>query len=796
MIGQQISHYKILKKLGEGGMGEVFLAQDTKLDRKVALKFLPPSLTRDTDAKERFKREAKAAAALNHPNIVTIYEINQHEDQTYIAMEHVEGQTLKEIITENSTLNIQNSKLTIEKIIDITTQICEGLAKAHEAGIVHRDIKPQNILINKEGRVKILDFGLAKLKGVGQLTKESSTLGTINYMSPEQALGKDVDHSTDIWSLGVILYEMLTGQLPFKGDYEQAVIYSIINENPEFPTGQREGLPSEFKNIIKKALAKDPSARYQSVNEMKVDLKKLKTESTPVSHIKSKGKIRRAQNYLIIGIIAAAIIVAGYSFFKGKNKISGTHLKKQSAKMTEAKWKNSIAVLPFSDMSPKKDQEYFCDGIAEEILNKLTRIDGLKVIARTSSFQFKEKQADITEIARKLDVSTILEGSVRKAGQTLRITAQLIDVKDQSHLWSDTFDREMKDILSIQDEIAFAIVNHLRGKLLQDEKRTIEKRYTENIQAHQEYLKGLFHLNKLTIQDMRKSLEYFNRAIEMDPDFALARCRLAHALNNLGYAGDMWDIERWKLIESEAQKAIKIDDTLSEAYMILADAQFLHHWNWAKSEHLFQRSIELNPGNADAHNWYAQYLSAMGRHEQAIQEIKKALELDPLSLAANLKHHMILINARLFQTAEKVLTECNNLFPGHPWLLMLTGYQKMIMKKYQEAVDLISRVPESSVGPIQKLALAQTMALTGNKGEALSILEKLLDDPKYRDLSETRIAKVYIALGDWDKTFEWLNRAYKNRDSNLVYLQVDSTYDRIRNNPRFTELVKKMRFPE
>jgi TolB-like protein/Tfp pilus assembly protein PilF len=463
---------------------------------------------------------------------------------------------------------------------------------------------------------------------------------------------------------------------------------------------------------------------------------------------------------------------------------------------TQKTWKNSIAVLPFADMSPQKDQEYFCDGIAEEILNKLSHIEGLKVIARTSSFQFKGKQTDIVEIGDKLDVSTVLEGSVRKADNTLRITAQLINVGDRSHIWSNTFDRKLQDILAIQDEIAFSIADHLRGKLLPDEQKTVGKRYTQNLEAYQDFLRGRFRLNKLTIADMKKSVEYFNSAIEKDPDFALAYCGLAHAYDNLGYASDMSDKKRWQLIESETRKAIEKDDKLSEAYMLLGDAQFLYHWNWDEAERHFKRSIELNPGNAIALNWYAQYLSAMGRHEEAIAEIEMAHELDPLSLAINLKLYMIYLYAGRNDLRKQVLLESNNLFPNHPWIILQNGYHYMVEKNYTEAVRQIKQIQESSIGPIQKFALARALAFSGKKEEALNILKDLIADPRYHELSEARIAKVYIALGDYDQAFTWLEKAFENRDSDLVYLAVEMTYDRIQNDPRYHELLKKMRLPE
>jgi TolB-like protein len=572
---------------------------------------------------------------------------------------------------------------------------------------------------------------------------------------------------------------MLTAKVPFTGGYEQAVIYSILNDQLELPAD----IPTRLQQIIASCLEKDPAKRYSQVDNIIKILRN--TEKKKSAKLGKNSIIKTVLSSMLVLIIIASVM---YFFIIQSNK--------KETGITQVSWKNSIAVLPFIDMSPQKDQEYFCDGIAEEILNKLSHIDGLKVIARTSSFQFKGKHIDISEIGQKLDVSTILEGSIRKAGKTLRITAQLINVSDQSHIWSNTFDRELKDILSIQDEIAFSIVDHLRGKLLIEEKNTIGKRYTQNLEAYQDFLKGRYQLNKLTIEDTKKSVEYFNLAIEKDPDFALAYCGLAHAYDNLVLSGEMSTDTRWQRIETEAKKAINIDDNLSEAYMILGDAQFLYHWNWDDAGHLFEKSIELNPGNAIARNWYAQYLSAMGRHEQAIEEIKIAHELDPLSLAINLKLNIIYLNARLLDLADQVLLENNNLFPNNPWILLMNGYQSMLKNKFQKAVNQISQIPVSSIGPIQKFALARALAYSGKKEETLNILKNLLADPKYKELSETRIAKVYIALNDDDQAFKWLNKAFEKRDDNLVYLAVEMTYDQIHNDQRYQELLKKMRFPE
>jgi non-specific serine/threonine protein kinase len=436
-----ISHYKIIRKIGAGGMGEVYLAEDSRLNRRVALKFLPDQYASDEEFKERFKREARAAAALNHPNIITIHEVAEHESRPYISMEYVEGGSLKELIA--------GGDLSIGRVIDVAGQICEALAKAHQAGIVHRDIKPQNILIDRDGRLRVLDFGLAKVKREAMLTQLGTTVGTVAYMSPEQARGEVVDHRTDIWAFGVVLHEMLTGEMPFKGEHEQAVIYAILNAEPQPVASLAPKVPAELEEMVNKALAKRPEQRYQAVDEVLEDLRLMRE-----------------------------------GFQSGATRTLST----------KAQASPSIAVLPFANLSADKDQEYFCDGMAEEIINALTQVEGLHVVARTSAFSFRGRQVDVREIGRRLNVGAVLEGSVRKAGAKLRITAQLVSVADGYHLWSEKYDRKIggeccpEDIFCIQDEIALAIVDKLKVKLLGGEKTKILKRHTDDLDAYNLYL--------------------------------------------------------------------------------------------------------------------------------------------------------------------------------------------------------------------------------------------------------------------------------------------------------------------
>ncbi|MGD2087866.1 MAG: protein kinase [Candidatus Aminicenantes bacterium] len=715
MIGQTISHYRILEKLGEGGMGVVYKAEDTKLKRTVALKFLPKELTRDQNAKERFRREAQAAAALNHPNIITIYEINEYEGQIYIAMEYVKGRTLKEKVYEGAVA----SPLKIIEILDIAAQLLEALAKAHQAGIVHRDIKPQNIIIDCEARVKILDFGLAKLKGVSQLTKESSTLGTTHYISPEQALAKDVDHRTDIWSLGVVLYEMITGQLPFKGEYEQSVLYSIMSEQPEPLTALRTGVPMELERIVNKSLAKETSERYQNTGDILADLMTLEKK------IESDTEAEHA---------------------------------------SKTKSVPSIAVLAFTDMSPGKDQEYFCDGMAEEIINSLTHIKNLRVIARTSAFQFKGKNVDAREIGKKLDVETLLEGSVRKAGNRLRITAQLIKVDDGSHIWSERYDREMEDIFDIQDEISLAIVEELKITLLGHEKARILKSSTKDIEAYNLYLKGRFFYETFTPKGFKKAIECFEKALEKDRNYALAYVGIGVTLRFSALFGKISPRDSMPKIREYAEKALEIDKNNGEAYCLLA-ACHLYQWNWLAAEEKIIQALKLNTNSSLIHLYYSNILTQSGRHDEAVAAAKRSRKLDPFSPLINfVVGHALFFAGRFDESIAdlQVSIEMNpNYFPLHYTLGYNYWAKSMVtdaLLEFEKACNLSSRDPWTTA------LFAMALYGTGKKDKAIGLIETLEERSKHEYVPPTSLYTFYRSICELDKAYPWLEKAFEVHD--------------------------------
>jgi len=746
MIGDTISHYKILEKLGEGGMGVVYKAQDTKLDRIVALKFLPAQYASDKELKSRFKREAQAAAALNHPNIITIHEVAEYENRPYFAMEYVEGESLKDLITRKD--------LSIDKVADIAMQICEGLAKAHEVGIVHRDVKPQNILIDKDGRARILDFGLAKLKKDAMLTRTGSTVGTVAYMSPEQAQGEEVDYRSDIFSLGVVLYEMITGQLPFKSEHEAAMIYSIVNENPEPLARYKSNVPDELKRMVDKTMVKSREMRYQHVDDLRADLIQFKTE-----------------------------VESGVT----------------KTLMTKAKPSPSIAVLPFTNLSADKEQEYFCDGMAEEIINALTHVEGLRVVARTSAFSFRGKKIDIREIGRNLNVQALLEGSVRKAGSRLRITAQLVNVADGYHLWSEKYDRDIGelscpgDIFAIQDEISLAIVDKLKVRLLGGEKAGLVKRHTKDLDAFNLYLKGRYFWNKRTEESLKWSIEYFNQAIEKDPGYALAYAGLADSNLTLQDYTFVSPKETLPKAKEAAHKALEIDSMLAEAHNSLAQVMF-REWDWEGAEREHKLAIELNPNYATAHHWYSLVLTYMGRFDEAVAEMRLALELDPLSLVINRNLGMGLYYARRYDQALEQLQKTLEMEPT--FSLTHAGLGEVYVQKamYEEALKEFEREKhiQKGLNPLVETWKGITYAKMGRRGKARKILADLLERAKQAYVPLILTASLSFALAENDRGFEWLDKGYEEHDSTLLEIKVDPRFDGVRLDPRFIALLKKV----
>ena len=755
MIGKTFSHYTVLEKLGEGGMGEVYLAQDTRLNRRVALKFLPQGYAADEQFRARFRREAQAAAALNHPNIVTIHEVSELENRPFIAMEYVEGESLKDLIAKR--------ELSLGKAIDLAMQIGSGLAKAHQAGITHRDIKPQNILIDKDGRVRILDFGLAKLKPDAMLTKTGSTVGTVAYMSPEQGQGMEVDQRSDIFSFGVVLYEMITRQLPFKGEHEGAVIYSIINEHPEPLARYKSDVPDDLQRIVDKALRKDVGARYQSAADITADLRQLYMESTPQATLATKTVVasprRRGFGAALTAAVfaAVAVIIAGYFLLTR----TPPPMPPGSDRVATTEWKNSIAVLPFRDFSPDQDQEYFCDGMTDAIIGKLSGLEDLKTISMSSVMLYKTPDRDIRRIGGELGVATILEGSIQKENNRIRLSAQLVNVSDGAHLWSETYDRELESLFAIQDEVSQAIVDVLKIRLLGDDRLAFIKRHTENLEAYNAYTQGRFLWNKRTEEHLMKSIEYFERAIELDPNYALAYAGLADAYavlpSNIGFPTE----EAVSKAKEAALKALDLDEDLAEAHASLGLALKIGG-EPEEAEKRYRRAIELNPGYAYAHYWYSLLLNEMGEKDESMKELEIAFELNPLSVVILTNLASRVGAAGDWGRAEELIRRAIEIEPERATTYAVYAGGLRAIGRSEDAIEIYTQAVHADSSYLSAYNdLAYLHSYAGDFDKAIAFANRYVElAPEEANPHDTR-GDIYAQCGQLDQAIENYSRVLK-----------------------------------
>ena len=730
--GSSLGPYMITAELGHGGMGVVYMAQDPRLKRQVAIKLLTADLTRDETAKQRFLQEAQAASALDHPNICTIYEINETDDgQLYLVMAYYEGETLKE--------RIERGALALDEAVDIATQVGLGLAEAHSAGIVHRDIKPANLLIATSGVVKILDFGLAKLMGSESITGSAATLGTVAYMSPEQARGQEVDHRTDVWSLGVVLYEMLTGQQPFRGDNLLALADAIRNTDPTPLAGD----VSSVSGAVTRSLSKDARKRYQAVADFLGDLTAAKPPTGPTA---SRSDVP------------------------------------------------SVAVLPFTDMSPQRDQEYFCEGIAEEIINALTGGDALRVAARISSFQAKAKGLDIADVGARLKVDTVLQGSLRKAGDQLRITARLVKVSDGYQMWSERFDRPMNDVFTVQDEIARAIATRLSVSLIPQAGGTMLAPPTSNLDAYNAFLMGRFLMAK---GKHPEAADQFEQALQLDPQYAAAHADLAEAT---AYMGDLGFIEpRAAAVRARkaAERALELDPRLTQAVVTLAWIAMGSDWDWASAERHFTRALALDPRLGDAHARYGFFLSVCGRFDDAVAQVERAVELDPMNY---MMHHWRGVVPCLGGRPDDAVSRLRQALDLEPdnWLArMFLGMALRLASRPQEALDAGRRaVKDGGRHPWAVAELGITHTAAGETAQAVALQDELTARSHSEHGAPIHHAALCVALGKLDRAFELLDRAYDTRDVWCIFLNTNPDFDAVRSDLSFQALLRRMNFPE
>ena len=787
MIGKTISHYRIIEKLGQGGMGVVYKAHDTKLDRFVALKFLPPHLTQSDTDKARFLQEARAAAALNHPNVCVIYEIEEEGDHPFIAMEFIDGTTLKH--------KLQDAPIELKTVIEYAIQIAGALQTAHEKGIVHRDVKSENIMITETGQVKVMDFGLAKIRGAAQLTRTSSTIGTVAYMSPEYIQGRDTDARADIFSFGVVFYEMLTGHFPFSGEYESAMMYAILNEEPEPVQKYRPDVSSEILHVLNRALEKDPEERYQSANDMLIDLKRLKRDAdrSPLkipAAIQSEVKFPPAQPnekqehlqpdkqkgivtkipLLVVIVLVIFITAAGVLYFL-PDRIEKGYAPAQTA------WKNSIAVLPFDDASPDKDQKYFCDGMTEEVITHLARNHELKVISKTSVDYFKDSDQSLQNIGKQLDVNNILEGSIRKQGDMIRVTARLIDLENEATIWTDSFDRELKNIFEVQEEIARAISEALKIRFVPH----ANDAPAMNPEVYKYWLQARDAITNYTlsgqVKDFEQSVALANKALEIDPENALIYASLGW-IYNIRYSLT-GDLTYRKPVVQYCIRAYQLNPDLGHTNIAMAFALYTQD-QYDRAAHHMQRALILEPNNAEINHTVGLLLYWSGMENKAIDYFKKAAEINPFLLFTPSMLSNAYRNCGRFAEAETVLRNALNLSLSNPILNVELAEILILNNRADEAAPYLERAAGSPFVKNLRGLTALLHAVRGGKNEALSI----------EDIDLNGKGLLYAFLGMKE---EALTSLESGSETSYLLLINHPFYDSLRKEKRYQAVLKKLK---
>ena len=784
MIGRTLGRYRIVAKMGAGGMGEVYRARDARLERDVALKILAVGALSDEAARKRFRLEALSLSKLNNPNIAVIYDFDTVAGMDFIAMELVDGETL--------AAKARDAALPEKEVIALGGQIADALEEAHEHGIVHRDLKPTNVMVTPKGRAKVLDFGLAKLLHPGgsmlsavTISETQGIAGTLPYMAPEQLQGEPLDSRSDIFSLGAVLYELATGQRPFPESNSSRLIDAILRQPPVPPRALNPRLSPELERIILKCLEKQPDLRYQSAKELSVDLRRLgaPTSSSALAPTKRQRARRIAVAWGLAAVVLAAIL-AGLYFARSRGALPGVA---QSPKV------ESLAVLPLANISADPAQEYFADGMTEELTTELAQISGLRVISRTSTARYKGTQKTLPDIAKELNVDAVIEGSVERSGDNVRITAQLINARTDTHLWAHSYQRNLRDVLAIQEEVARAIAAEIQVQLTPQERKRFERSRPVAPAAQEAYLLGLYHFDFHTAPELQKAVAEFQSAIQLDPGYALAYVGLSRTYYILPFNADAAPQEVLPKAKDLALKALELDPDLADAHAALARVLGLYDLDWAGAEREYKLAIELAPNVAASHYSYSELLSVQSRHPEAISEIERALQLDPVSVPGR-----FLLGRTYFYAGQdgpaveqfqKAIGMNANFWPTHIFFGELLATQK----KYPEAIAELQKGQGSTLQA--KSTIGYVYGVWGKRAEAEQILSELMLRSKTAYLPPTYIAKIYMGLNQKDQAFEWLEKGYAIRDSQMEFLGSDPLYASLRSDPRFIDLLRRLGLP-
>ncbi len=781
LVGMELGHYRIVEKVGAGGMGEVYRAHDQHLSRDVAIKVLPAGTLTDETARKHFHKEALILSQLNHPNIATIHDFDTQQGVDFLVMEYIPGITLSE--------KVAAGPLPEKEILRLGVQLAEGLAAAHDHGVVHRDLKPGNLRVTSDGRLKILDFGLAKLRlpvtasaATESVGETQGMAGTLPYMAPEQLLGGEIDARTDLHAAGSVLYEMATRQRPFAEVEHAQLIGAILHRPPRRPTVLNPQVSPELERIIGKCLEKEAENRYQSAKELAVDLQRLARDKesgylaaeAPTAPRLAFILRHKAMFAAVAGIVMVLLLVAAMW-------LTRTRKSPEIALIPP-----SIAVLPFADLSQDKDQEYFSDGLADELLNSLVKIQGLHVVARTSSFQFKGKNEDLRVIGQKLNVATVLEGSVRKQGQRVRISAQLIQTSDGFHLWSEAYDRDLNDVFAVQEDIARAVAASLRVTLLGE--KAAPSRQTASVEAYNAYLKGNYFSARPTQENLEKAIAYYERAISLAPGYAPAWAGLSGARSF--QAGAYGRAQEFSGARAAAERALVLDPNLAGAYVVMGMIKRNYDWDWAGAEASYQRALDLEPGNTGTLQGAAGLAATLGRFEEALVLERRVVELDPLRAAAQHDLAFVAWQAGRLDEAEAAVRKGLELDPQFPWMHTVLCRVYLARSRPREALA----EAESDTKPEARLqGLALAYHALARKPESDRALAELI--AKSQMDSAFQIAEVYAFRGEVDAAFIWLERAYAQRDAGLTDVKGDPLLKNLGRDPRYAAFLKKMRLP-